>query len=278
MNNLKKLREEKGLTQQQVASYLNVTSQAYGNYERGDRQLDPAKLIQLSSLYECSTDYILGNGERSILKKNDIDEQLYGTYIIEIKNYLKKNKITYKELSARSGLALSTIEKIFSGYAKYPRVDTIDTIMRTLGLDEKKSIYDIPGIEPLPKFKTVPLIGTIACGTPTLAEENIECYVKMAENIRADFALRCKGTSMINARIFDGDIVFIRQQPDVENGDIGAVLINGEATLKRVHKYPPTRLELRAENPTFPVLNYEGEALSEVRIIGKAVAFISTIR
>ena len=198
--------------------------------------------------------------------------------IYDIKNILKERKITYSDLSSLSGIPIQTIQKIFSGNTKSPRIDTVKKIEIALGLDEKKSIYDIPGIEPLPKFKTVPLIGTIACGTPTLAEENIECYVKMAEHIRADFALRCKGTSMINARIFDGDIVFIRQQPDVENGDIGAVLINGEATLKRVYKYPPTRLELRAENPTFPVLNYEGEALSEVRIIGKAVAFISTVR
>ena len=277
MNNLKKLREEKGLTQQQVASYLNVTSQAYGNYERGDRQLDPAKLIQLSSLYECSTDYILGNGERSILKKNDIDEQLYDTYIIEIKNHLKKNKITYKELSARSGLALSTIEKIFSGYAKYPRVDTIETIVKTLGLDKKKSIYDIPGIEPLPIFRNIPLVGTIACGTPTLAEQNIEQYIKMDEEINADFALRCKGDSMINARIFSGDIVFIKQQPMVDNGEIAAVLIDSEATLKRVYVYN-NRIELRPENPTFPVLNYENDTLKDIRILGKAVAFISTVR
>ena len=200
--------------------------------------------------------------------------------VAEIKDYMKRNKITYEQLAVlcNGEVSISTIKDIMRGKTDDPRVKTIQAIERALGLDEKKSIYDIPGIEPLPKFKTVPLIGTIACGTPTLAEENIECYVKMAEHIRADFALRCKGTSMINARIFDGDIVFIRQQPDVENGDIGAVLINGEATLKRVYKYPPTRLELRAENPTFPVLNYEGEALSEVRIIGKAVAFISTIR
>lgn len=79
----------------------------------------------------------------------------------------------------------------------------------------------------------------------------------MDESVHADFCLRCKGDSMINARIFDGDIVYIRQQDDVENGEIAAVVIDGEATLKRVYKYP-NRLELRAENPTFPVINIEG--------------------
>lgn len=82
---------------------------------------------------------------------------------------------------------------------------------------------------------------------------------------------------MINVRIFDGDIVYIRQQPDVENGEIAAVCIDDEATLKRVYKYP-NRLELRPENPTFPVLNYEGSELENIRIIGKAVAFLSGVR
>ena len=150
---------------------------------------------------------------------------------------------------------------------------SVDYLLGRNGFD----VFSVPNVEPLPDFKSVPLIGTIACGTPTLAEENIEEYVKMSKSIKADFALRCKGESMINARIFDGDIVFIRQQPDVENGEIAAVLIENEATLKRVYKYP-TRIELRAENPMFPALNFEDEELRNIRIIGKAVAFISTVR
>lgn len=196
-----------------------------------------------------------------------------------IKNYLKEHKITYANLAGMSGVPIQTIQKVFSGTTKNPRIDTVHALEKALGLDKKSdfNIYDIPGIEPLPVFNSVPLVGTIACGTPTLAEENIEEYIKMADNIHADFALRCKGNSMINARIFDGDIVFIRQQPVVENGEIGAILIENEATLKRVYHYP-NRLELRAENPTFPTLNYEGEDLNNIKILGKAVAFISTVR
>lgn len=88
----------------------------------------------------------------------------------------------------------------------------------------------------MPKTKKVPLIGTIACGTPILAVENIECDVDMPENIRADFALRCKGDSMIDAHIYDGDIVYIRKQPIVDNGEIAAVIIDDEATLKRFYR------------------------------------------
>ena len=82
---------------------------------------------------------------------------------------------------------------------------------------------------------------------------------------------------MINARIFDGDIVYIRQQPDVENGEIAAVLIDGEATLKRVFKHKES-LELRAENPTFPPMYFEGTELNGIRILGKAVAFLSSVK
>lgn len=140
----------------------------------------------------------------------------------------------------------------------------------------RSDVPDAPNIMPLPKMKKVPLVGDIACGEPILAEENIETYLNMPENLNGTFALRCKGDSMINARIFNGDIVFIRSQPEVENGEIAAVLIGDEATLKRVYFYE-NRIELRAENPTFPPLNYEGEKLNEIRILGKAVGFLSTI-
>lgn len=141
---------------------------------------------------------------------------------------------------------------------------------------DKIDISNIKNIEPLPKMKKVPLLGTIACGEPILAEENIEDYLNMPERIKGTFALRCKGDSMINARIFDGDIVYIREQPDVENGEIAAVLIDNEATLKRVYKYE-NRIELRPENPTFKVMNFENEELNNIRILGKAVGFFSKV-
>ena len=139
------------------------------------------------------------------------------------------------------------------------------------------SVSKIENLIPLPKTKKVPLVGTIACGTPITAVENIEDYIDMSEDVHADFALRCKGDSMINARIFDGDIVYIRQQPDVENGEIAAVYIDGEATLKRVFKHRDS-LELRAENPTFNTLYYEGSELENIRILGKAIAFLSGVK
>lgn len=133
------------------------------------------------------------------------------------------------------------------------------------------------GFMPFPKMKKIPLLGTIACGEPILATENIEMYVKVGESIPADFALKCKGDSMINARIFDGDIVYIRQQSDVDDGEIAAVLIGDEATLKKVHKFP-NKIVLSPCNPMYDDLVYSNEQLDEIRILGKAVAFFSIIR
>lgn len=126
--------------------------------------------------------------------------------IYKLKEILKKRKITYAKLSEMSGVPIQTIQKIFSGNTTAPRIDTLDKIEKALDIKQEIFTFNIPGIEPLPSFRSVPLVGTIACGTPTLAEENIEAFIRMSENINADFALRCRGSSMINARIFDGDI------------------------------------------------------------------------
>ncbi|MBQ4349965.1 MAG: helix-turn-helix domain-containing protein [Clostridia bacterium] len=124
-----------------------------------------------------------------------------------------------------------------------------------------------------------PLLGDIACGEPIFADEDKESYVDVIADIEADFCLRAKGDSMINARICDGDLVFIKQSPMVENGDIAAVIIGGEATLKRVYYYPErNKLVLAPENSRYEPFVYIGMELEEVRILGKAVAFQSTVR
>lgn len=134
-----------------------------------------------------------------------------------------------------------------------------------------------PNLMPMPEMRKIPLVGTIACGEPILAEENIEEYISIPKHLAGDFALSCKGDSMINARIFDGDIVYIRQQDTVENGEIAAVLIDGEATLKRI-KLLPDRIILEPENPLYDPFVFRNEEMNNVRILGKAVAFTSAVR
>lgn len=153
---------------------------------------------------------------------------------------------------------------------------TIDYILNKPNSTKNPEIILPDNIIPLPKTKMVPLVGTIACGTPILAEENIESMVSMPEHIHADFALRCKGNSMVGARILDNDIVYIRKQETVENGEIAAVLIDNEATLKRFYRYGDT-VVLRAENPSFKEIEYRNEELNDLKILGKAVYFLSKV-
>lgn len=128
------------------------------------------------------------------------------------------------------------------------------------------------GFEPMPKMKKIPLVGSIACGTPILAQQNIEKIVDVPENIRCDFSLTCHGDSMVDAGIHDKDVVYIRIQPEVENGEIAAVRIDGEATLKRVY-YNPGTLTLMPANPAYAPMIYTGSQLEEVHIEGKAVGW-----
>ena len=132
-------------------------------------------------------------------------------------------------------------------------------------------------IIPMPEMRKIPLLGRIACGAPILAEEHIEEYIDIPKNIHADFALTCQGDSMINARIFDGDIVYIRQQDTVESGEIAAVLIDNDATLKRIRIYDD-HISLEPENPQYRPIVLWGEDMNTVRILGKAIAFTSAVR
>lgn len=167
------------------------------------------------------------------------------------------------------GLALGVNEAWLMGYDVSPVRDNF-TVTHS-------SIPAASNIIPMPEKRQVPLLGTIACGEPILATENIEDYVAIPKELPGDFALTCKGDSMINARIFDGDIVYIRQQDTIENGEIAAVLIDGEATLKRVRLFDD-HISLEPENPLYKPLVYWGEEMNLVRILGKAVAFVSAVR
>ena len=128
------------------------------------------------------------------------------------------------------------------------------------------------GFEPMPKMKKIPLVGSIACGTPILAQQNIEKIVDVPENIRCDFSLTCHGDSMEGAGIHDRDVVYIRIQPEVENGEIAAVRIGEEATLKRVY-YQNGTLTLMPANAAYAPMVYTGPQLEELHIEGRAVGW-----
>jgi repressor LexA len=193
-----------------------------------------------------------------------------------IKSRREELGMSQEELAHRIGYkSRSSINKIELGvYAlTQSKIKAIaDALLTTpsyiMGWEEDKKAIEV---------QSVPLIGTIACGEPILAEEHFECYVKAGARIHCDFCLRARGDSMINARIHDGDIVFIHQQDEVENGEIAAVIVENEATLKRVYDYAD-RIVLQAENPAYEPLVYVGEEKNLVRILGKAVAFQSDVK
>ena len=136
--------------------------------------------------------------------------------------------------------------------------------------------FSFSNIQPVKKHR-IPLLGEIACGEPIFADEDFEGLIE--SDIGADFALRCSGDSMTGARIMDGDIVLIKKQDMVENGEIAAVIIENEATLKRVYYYPKDgKLILNPENPAYAPLVYVDEELNQIRILGRAVAFYSRVR
>lgn len=201
-----------------------------------------------------------------------------------LKHRRKELGLTLAQIAEQMGVAEATVQRWESGNIKSIRYDKIGKLADILQvnpvsfMDWDDTMGEAPSnIFPMPKTYKVPLIGTIACGEPILAAENIEGEVSVPEHIKADFALRCKGDSMINARIFDGDIVYIRQQPTVNDGEIAAVLIDDEATLKRVHIFPD-HISLEPENPQFRPFVYWEEEMNSVHIIGKAVAFTSVVR
>lgn len=197
---------------------------------------------------------------------------------------LRKEKgLTLEYIGKMTGVAKSTVRKWESGDITSIRSVNLQKLADVLGttleylLEGTMSNVLYKNLEPLPDTRMIPVIGSIACGTPIFAKENIEGYAELDTRVHADFALRCVGDSMINAHIFNGDLVFIKRQDDVDNGEIAAVVIEDEATLKRVYKYP-NRIELRPENPLCPALQYEGAELEQIRIIGKAVAFLGQVR
>ena len=171
----------------------------------------------------------------------------------------KARDLTLEYVGNFVGVAKSTVRKWENGDIENISALRLQKLAVVLGttvdylMDGVTSNLLYKNVETMPDVRPVPVIGKIACGEPILAKQNIEGYAELDRRVRADFALRCVGDSMINAHIFDGDLVFIKEQPDVDNGEIAAVVIDDEATLKRVYKYP-NRLELRPENPLFPVL------------------------
>ncbi len=215
---------------------------------------------------------------------NEIDMKRIGQ---RIKARREELGMTQEELSFKIGYkSKSSLNKIELGIQGL-RQSKIKAVADALHTTPSYIMLwtDVPdqkndNIIPITKVK-IPLIGEVACGVPMEADEEVECYVEAGADLHCDFALRAKGDSMegVNLTIHDGDIVFVRKQDAVENGEVAVVLIDNDATLKRVYYYPnEKKLVLQAENSKYPPFVYVGAELQSVHILGKAIAFQSDIR
>ena len=214
-----------------------------------------------------------------------------------IKDYRREHSCSMEQFAKLSGLSkayISILERNVNpvnGKPVIPSLETIKSVSQAVGMDfneviamldgsqpvslkeEKLAQQSIPkGFVPMPEMVQVPLIGSIACGSPILAEQNVKSYIGVPAAWRADFALECHGDSMAPT-ICDGDVVCIRSQPEVEQGQIAAVRIGEEATLKHCY-YQNGVVQLIADNPAVcPPMVYTGPQLDEIEVEGLAVGF-----
>lgn len=205
----------------------------------------------------------------------------------KVQDLCKKEGFEISNLGDKLGIAISrgSISKWKNGAV--PRASTVKaiadyfgvTVAYLMGKEESESnLYERFGFIPVIKRK-IPMLGEISCGKPIFANEDRENYVRAGTDIDADFCLRAKGDSMIGARIMDGDIVFVKSTQSVYDGEIAVVIIEDEATLKRVYyDQNEGKLILQAENPKYRPLVYIGEELNQIRILGRAIAFQSDVR
>lgn len=196
-----------------------------------------------------------------------------------IRERRKELKLSQDDLAFAIGANRVTISKYENGVylPSVPALERLADALKTTPAALSGSDLSDPRLAPMVR-SAVPILGSIACGEPITADENVDGFADLPEGVRADFALRCVGESMVPT-FLEGDLVLIRQQNDVADGQIAAVLLmdSNEATLKRVHHLPggvmlnPDNLEKFT-----PRVLLESEA-ANVRILGLAVGFVRMI-
>ena len=208
--------------------------------------------------------------------------------IQRMKQVMNEKGITQAELSKRTGIRASSISDYLNNRYE-PKQDKIYLIAEALsvnpgwlsGRDDSSTIlktdpFALKNIVPIERCM-VPIIGQIAAGKPILADEHIEAFLPCDTGVHADFGLVVSGDSMIGADIHDGDVVFIRSQPVVDDGQIAAVRIDDDATLKRFYKNPDG-CTLVSMNPQYPPMIFNSDNCDSIQIIGLAVAKYSVIK
>jgi len=206
---------------------------------------------------------------------------------VEIAKRLRQARNEAKHTQASAASALGLTSQAISNYERGINGVESDILRRlcdlyqvsvdwVLGGSSDDPIYTYPGLLPI-ETKKVPLLGTMACGEPVYREEDFESYVAIGNDVNANAAVRAEGDSMVGARILDGDIVFVRYQPSVENGEIAALWVDEGFTIKRFYQYDGVCV-LHSENPNYKDMVFQESDCKNIKILGKAVAFQSDVK
>ncbi len=204
---------------------------------------------------------------------------------VKLRELRKKKGMSLEEVAEMIGTSRQTVHRYETGVISNIPHDKIVALARALGTtpsilmgwDENSEIPTINNMTVssivAATTKKLPVLGNVACGEPVFASEDQGYYVRANSDVSADFCLMARGDSMINARIFDGDLLFVRKQESVDDGEIAVVLIDDEATVKRVYfNREDGILTLMPENPTYKPMRYMGRELDRIRILGKVVS------
>ena len=282
-----------GMSVDKLAEKLGLNRATIYRYESRDIENMPTSVLEpLANALLVSPSYLMGwtddpsvPFQKERIAANVEEVTADASSIIERLNAVMLDRgMTKTQLAKYCGIPKTTLYNIMASEenAQKAKLETMRPIAAALGITLDYLIYgnakNIDDIRNISKCR-FPMLGEVACGNPIYANEERESYIESGTTVQADFCLKAKGDSMVGARIFDGDIVFVRKTDIVNNGEIAVVLIGDEATLKRVYYYPDKqKLILQAENPKYEPFVYIGTELDDVRIIGKAIAFQSDIR
>lgn len=270
---LKELRKEANISQQDLSKIIGVSKSSINMYERGEREPGLETVKAFAEYFDVQADYILGKSDD---KRSVRDGIKYSRMVIDmLETYRKSHGLTREQMETYLDWA-GMYEKIESRRILMSEdwLCNIENMLKVL--DDPVSYVSeairIDGIRPIAR-KRLPMLGNVACGEPTFAEEEHDAYVDADGGVDADFCLVAKGDSMINARIFDGDILFVKQQESVDDGEIAVVLIEDETTVKRVYYDRENNvITLVPENPMHRPMRFEGARLEQIRILGKVVS------
>lgn len=209
---LKSLREEKSLSQYELADIIGVKQSTVAMWESGKNKPSYSTQLKLSEFFNVSIDYLLG----------------------------RDKKTTNHDSLITSLLASGVLEPI--------------------------------------KTKKVPMLGSVSCGEPIMMAAERDLFVNVSSSLNIDFVIKAKGDSMIGARIFDGDLVFVKEASIVDDGKIAVVAIDDEVVLKRFYyDREKNTVILMSENSSYLPKSYKGEEIDQIRVLGQAVAFQSNL-